>query len=140
MQNRLARNATLATLLLVFAGVLAACASSGERRQRSDPTELSREEIMSVEARNLYDVVRRLRPRWLNASRRAGERSFGLETRIVVYQGQTYLGDVEVLGDWSPSAAYKLEWLDGPRASATLPGLGSQHVAGAIIIRTRPEN
>lgn len=140
MHNRMGLQMTKVAMLLVVVGLFAACASTGERGPRSDPDELTREEIMSVDARDLYDVVRRLRPRWLNAVRRAGERSFGLQTRIVVYQDQTYLGDSEVLGNWSPSAAYKLEWMDGTRASATLPGLGSQHVAGAIIIYTRPEN
>jgi hypothetical protein len=119
---------------------LAACATSGSGVQRSSPDELTREEVLSVEARNLYDVVRRLRPRWLTAERRAGERSFSAEMRVVVYQGQTRLGDIDVLREWSPSAVYHLQWLDGPRASATLPGLGSTHVAGAIVIRTRPPN
>lgn len=127
-------------MVLLLGVLMTGCASTSEGgRTRSDPDELTRDEIMSVGARNLYEVVQRLRPRWLNAERRAGERSFGLETNVVVYQGQTRLGTVEVLGQWSPSAVYHLQWLDGARASATLPGLGSQHVAGAIIIQTHPE-
>lgn len=130
-----------AVIVLALGLLVAGCASTGENaRPRSDPDELTREEILSVEARNLYEVVQRLRPRWLRAERRAGERSFGLETNVVVYQGQTRLGTVGVLAQWSPSAAYHLQWLDGPKASATLPGIGSQHVAGAIVIRTRPES
>ncbi|MFW5947435.1 MAG: hypothetical protein ACOCUW_02980 [Gemmatimonadota bacterium] len=117
--------------------ILAGCASTGAGGSGSDPDELTREEILSVEASNLYEVVQRLRPRWLTAERRAGERSFGLQVNVLVYQGQTRLGTVEVLGNWSPSAVYGMEWLDGPEASATLPGLGSQHVAGAIVLQTR---
>jgi len=90
--------------------------------------------------RTLYDVVQRLRPRWLEI--RAGDRSFAIGTgraTIVVFQDQSYLGDVEYLKQIAPDLAYELKWLDGPTASSTLPGLGSQHVAGAIIIRTRPD-
>lgn len=134
--NMNVRYSVLATLVLLFA--VSACASSGDgTRYRSD--EISREEILSVDVTDLYDVVNRLRPRWITAERRAGDRSFGLSTGVVVFQNQTLLGDVDVLRQWSPSAAYKLEWMDGATAAASLPGLGASHVAGAIIIRTAPE-
>lgn len=127
-------------LVLAAASMLVAgCGYSQGGRSRPDPDLITREEIMSVDARTLYDVVRRLRPRWLNADRRAGERSFGLSTEVVVYQGQMYLGDIDTLRQWSPSSAYSLEWLDASTASATLPGLGSRHVSGAVVIHTGPE-
>ena len=128
------------TLVLALAGVLVAgCGYSAGGTDRPDPDYITREEIVAVDARDLYDVVRRLRPRWINASRRAGERSFGLSTEVVVYQDQMYLGDIDTLRNWSPSAAWAMEWLDASTASATLPGLGSRHVAGAIVIHTSPE-
>ena len=130
MTSRNTRMGLLTLLLLATA-----CASTGEKtRYRSD--ELTRAEIMSVDVGNLYEVVNRLRPRWITAERRAGDRSFGLGTGVVVYQNQTYLGDVDVLRQWSPSSAYGLKWMDGATASASLPGLGASHVAGAIIITT----
>lgn len=132
---------TLRSALLVFVGLSLACASTGrDGSQRARQDELSRMEIESVDAGDLYDVVQRLRPRWLTEERRAGERSFGLATGIVVYHDQTFLGNVSVLREWSSAGVYGLRWLDAAEASATLPGLGSQHVAGAIIISTRPES
>jgi hypothetical protein len=129
------RTVVLVLLVLLVTG---ACASTGERtRYRSD--ELTREEIISAEAGNLFEVVNRLRPRWVTAERRAGDRSFGLTTGVVVFQEQTYLGDLSVLRQWNPSAVYSLEWMDGATAAASLPGLGASHVAGAIIIHTSPE-
>lgn len=128
------------TMVAGLAMVLAACASSGPRegpRYRSDL--LTREEIMSQDVRNLFEVVQRLRPHWLQVGRR-GDRSFGLTTEIVVFQNQTYLGDVDALRQLAPSFAYQLRWLDGATASAALPGLGSRHVAGAIVISTAPPN
>lgn len=121
---------------LLVLGLLTACASapagskSSTRRDR-----LTRDEIMSANVTNLYDVVARLRPQWLEVSQR-GDRSFGLQTNVVVFQNQTYLGDVDVLRQLSPESAYQMDFLDGSTASNTLPGLGSQHVAGAIVIKT----
>lgn len=99
---------------------------------------LTREQIVAVDgAQNLYDVVQRLRPRWLQV--RAADRSFGLSTAIVVFQDQTFLGDVSALRQLSPELPYEMRWVDGTTASATLPGLGSKHVSGAIVLKTRPE-
>lgn len=124
-------------LTLILVGT--ACASTGTRGPRTDPDMITREEIQTAEATNLYDVVRRLRPRWLNAERRSSTRSFGnVASGIVVYQNRSYLGNLDVLEEWSPEGVYSLEWMDGARASASLPGIGSRHVVGAIIIRTSP--
>ena len=99
---------------------------------------LTREEIMGVRGvTNLYDVVERLRPRWLKV--RSQDRSFGLTTSIVVFQNQTLLGTVETLRQLQPGLAYQLKYLDGTTAKNTLPGLAFEgHVAGAIILSTSP--
>lgn len=121
---------------LLLLGLLAACASApAGSNTRSRRDRLTRDEIMSAHVTNLYDVVSRLRPQWLEAGQR-GDRSFGLPTNIVVFQNDTYLGNADVLRQLSPESAYQMDWLDGSTASNTLPGLGSQHVAGAIVIKT----
>ncbi len=126
---------TLATV--AFAG---GCAANRQAGSGTQLDRISNDELNSVPGvRNLYDVVERLRPRWLEM--RAGDRTFAVGTgraTIVVFQDQSYLGDVEMLRQLSPDVAFDLQWLDGPTASSTLAGLGSQHVAGAIIIHTRP--
>lgn len=126
---------------ILTTGLMSAC-TSATRSDNGTNTRtdlLTREQIMSVTgATSLYEVVQRLRPRWLET--RGGDRSFGLSTDIVVYQGQTFLGNVDTLGQLSPNMAYELRWLDGTTASATLPGLGSRHVVGAIILSTRPQS
>lgn len=134
MTARLSLTGALTLLLLI-----SACASGGGGQAQYRSDELTRAQIMSADVTNLYDVVKRLRPRWLTAERRAGDRSFGLSTGVMVFQNQTLLGEIEVLRQWAPSSAYKLEWMDGAEASASMPGLGASHVAGAIIIRTAPE-
>lgn len=114
---------------------LPGCASSGGGPESGgSATLITRAEIEATNVADLYDVVQRLRPRWFNVR---GSRSFGLETSIVVFQGQTFLGDISVLKDLGRDAADQLRYMDGPRASATLPGLGGRHVEGAIIIDSR---
>jgi hypothetical protein len=127
-------------LSILLTGFATACASTREDADQGTRTDvLTRAEIMGAEgARNLHDVVQRLRPRWLIA--RAGDRSFSMTTGIVVYQDQALLGDVDTLRQLGPSVARELRYLDGPTASSTLPGLGSgQHIAGAIIVVTRAQ-
>jgi hypothetical protein len=122
-------------LLISFLG--AACAStqtpetSGSRQDL-----LTREEIMGAEATNLYDVVRRLRPRWLQVR---STRSFNMETLIAVLQNDMYLGGAETLREMSPELAYEIQYMDGTRAATAIPGLMSgQHIEAAIIVKTRP--
>jgi hypothetical protein len=127
-------------LAIVLIGFPTACASTRERTDEATRSDvLTRAEIMNTAgARNLHDVVQRLRPRWLIT--RAEDRSFSMETGIVVYQDQAMLGDVDTLRQLGPSSAYELRYLDGPTATSTLPGIGSgRHIAGAIIIVTRPD-
>jgi hypothetical protein len=117
--------------------LLGGCATGRAKAASGRPDLLTREQIMSVQGvTNLYDVVQRLRPRWLIA--RAENRTLGgASVGILVYQEQTLLGDVETLRQLQPEIAYELRFLDGTTASTTLPGLGGNlHIPGAIIIST----
>lgn len=136
------RKLTGAMMVLALAAVVCAgaCAANKEAGAGTQQDRITHDELTAVEgAHNLWDVVSRLRPRWLEV--RAADRSFGIGTgkaTIVVFQDQALLGDMEMLHQLAPDVAYDMKWLDGPTASSTLPGLGSQHVAGAIILYTRP--
>jgi hypothetical protein len=124
---------SLTVLLLTVAGTACAPAATSSGR---NATQMTREEIMAVGVANLYDVIQRERPRWLQSR---GQRSFGqaaLNTEIVVFQNQTMLGGVNVLREIAPDVAMRLRYLDGATAMASLSGLGSRHVEGAIIIDT----
>ena len=130
------RTGTVATALLASA-LAWGCASTGTQSGggNGDPELLTREEILSSEATNLYDVVNRLRPRWLQVRT---QRSFSMETEIVVFQNDMYLGGPEVLREMVPDLAFEIQHLEGSRAATALPGLMSgRHIEGAIIVRTR---
>jgi hypothetical protein len=122
-----------ALLLAVLLG--GACGASSEA-VRTDMDRLTTEEIASVEAATLFEVVQRLRPRWLEV--RAVRSGFeGPPTEIVVVMDRTYLGGVDELRRLGRETAVSLEYMTGARASALLSGLGSRHVEGAIIVHTR---
>lgn len=126
-----------AVSLLTVLLLLSACAAAGTGEQRTRQDLITREEIESIDVSNLYDVVQRLRPRWLNVR---SSQSFGLGTDVVVYQGQALLGTADVLRQLGPREAHSLRYLDGATATASLPGLGSRHVAGAIVIQASPRD
>lgn len=118
--------------------LLAGCATTNAAGGAGRDDILTREQIMGVEGANsLHQVIQRLRPRWLIA--RAENRSLGgMSTGIMVYQDQTRLGGIDALRQIQPGLYYHIKYLDGSRASNTLPGLGSGvHIAGAIILYTR---
>ena len=110
-------------------GLVAACASAGERA-RSNSNVLTREEMAEVEVANVYEAVERLRPRWLQIR---AQRSFNSATEIVVYLNRSYIGDPEVLRTFAKSNVVQLRYLDAATAQATLSGLGSRSIEGAII-------
>ena len=127
--------------LLVFpvlaVAFTAACASSGgvERDEAPNRDILTREEIMATDATNLYDVIRRLRPRWLQVR---STRSLNMETEIAVLQNDMYMGTAEILREMLPEMAHEIRYLEGSRAATAIPGLMSgRHIEGAIIIMTR---
>lgn len=111
--------------------VVTACASSGGSTPSVRQDVITGEEIENARVSDLYELVQRLRPRWLELR---SPQSFNTRTEVVVYQGQTYLGGVEMLRQIGKEAAVRLIYLDGPTASATLPGLTTRQVEGAIVI------
>ena len=127
---------------IVFAAALPACfacahgAGRGGSARGIDLNIITREQIRELDVRTAYDVVERLRPRWLTV--RGGPRSFQTETEVVVFQDEAYLGNQDVLLRMGTEGIYSIRYLDGTTASATLPGMSSRHVAGAIIISMRP--
>ncbi len=117
--------------------LLAGACAGGNPRPRGGPSMdwITHEEIAELQGvQNMYDVVQRLRPRWLEV--RAADR-FILSAGVVVYQDQTFLGEVGILRQLRPDMFYSMRWLPGSVASATLPGLHPDRpVAGAIILYT----
>ncbi|MDP9200346.1 MAG: TonB-dependent receptor plug domain-containing protein [Gemmatimonadota bacterium] len=130
--------------LVVISGTLGCSSSSGATPKTSatpkaDPDLISTAEIDSQSFRDAYDVVQRLRPTWFtrksgsSSARRMGVSGSGL----VVYLDNARMGGVDALRQLNTSAIESLRFMDAATATATLPGLGSSVIAGAIVVRTR---
>jgi hypothetical protein len=121
-------------LVPLLLGVFAiGCASSGESRGSSSRV-LTQEEMLEAPASDLYEVVDRLRPRWLQARAVMG---LSGPPQILVFLNRTFLGGPEELRQFEAIHIHQLRYLDGPQAAATLSGYDSSiHVGGAIVIDT----
>lgn len=120
------------SLLLCVA--IVGCASTGDPRTSGSTTLLTYEEMADAPASNVYEIVDRLRPRWLQVR---GPLSLDGQSQILVYLNQTYLGGPGILQEFDLEQIQRIRYLDGPRASGTLSGFPSDTpVAGAIVMET----
>jgi hypothetical protein len=129
IQEASVRQLNLIPILLVLA---AGCASSRSGSEFGAPDRLTEAEIRGSDVPNAWEVVQKLRPRWL---REGVERSLRLDTVILVYQDGVRLGEVDVLKTIPVEAVRGMRVL-GAAEAGTLPGLGSRHVERVIMIST----
>ncbi|HUF25826.1 MAG TPA: hypothetical protein VMM18_02495 [Gemmatimonadaceae bacterium] len=127
---------TRLVMALALACVAAGCAGAGRSgSERRDPNLISPAEIEEMHqagVRDLYELVNRQRPIWLQ---RRPERSLQLETTILVYLNEARLGGIDALRGYPLLSVVSLRYYDAAQAML-LPGGGSAHVEGAIVIRT----
>ena len=132
------------SIALTFIGVTFACTPSANTPKAAstpkvNPDLISTAEIDSQTFRDAYDVVQRLRPTWFTrksggtSARRLGTAGSGL----VVYLDNSRMGGIEALRQLNTAAIGSLQFMDAAVATATLPGLGSSVIAGAIVARAR---
>lgn len=123
---------------LVFVAVCLAAACAGQSRAASgryNPNLIDAPEIQEMQnagVRDLFELVSRQRPTWLQTRT---ERSLQLPTAVLVYHNETRLGGVDALRGYPLHSVVSLRYLDAAQAGL-LPGGGSAHVEGAIVIRT----
>lgn len=99
-----------------------------------DPDRLTQDQIASVDVSTLYDVVHRLRPRWLEVR---SHRTFEGETQVMVVLNRTVIGGVDELREMGIDVASELEYMSGSRAQGEFALPGDRHVEGVIIVRTQ---
>ena len=121
---------------LVFICVVVAGACAGNSSTpRLNANRISSEEIEEARRHglnNAYDLIHRARPRWLQIR---NERSLRLETAVLVYQNDTRIGGVDILRNFPLDGISSIRYLDAAQAGS-LPGAGSAHIEGAIVIAT----
>jgi hypothetical protein len=132
--------------IVVLGAALGCSASSGTNRAstaKPDQDVITAAEIGARPFRDAYDIVQQLRPNWFTrksggaTARRMGTSPSSSATGagLLVYMNNARLGGVEALRQLSASGIESLRFVDAATATATLPGIGSSVVAGAIIVR-----
>lgn len=124
----------LASCWLVFGAT--ACASTGTSHSSGSSDRITSAEISSSSANNAYELVSRLRPNWLKRTS-TGSIGGGVRSQVIlVYLDGNRLGDVSALRTLSVTGIRSAQWLDSVRAATVLQGIGSDAIAGAIVLRT----
>ncbi len=129
----MSKNVAAVGIILASALLVTACMTSPGHDRASgpssgDPDLITRPEIDRGQWADLYDLVRNLRPRWLQPR---GTDSFANPGEVQVYIDGTRLGGVDLLRGISTSAVDRLEWVDPISASGRW---GLDHAHGVIAI------
>ncbi len=119
-------------ILLCVVSAVPACASGSSSRGTTPPdrSSLGIDEIRPFSHGTAYQVIRALRPEWLEVQPRTV--TLGAQRRV--YLDDLHLGGLETLEQISASSIAAIYYFDGPRATQRW---GSDHAAGVIQIRTR---
>lgn len=119
--------------LLVALLVLGGCASSGVSSSASSGSrdEITREQLLEMPEATAFDVVRRLRGRWLRP-RGAGTSIRLAATDVIVYiNNQREPGGVDALRSFRAGGLQSIEFFDASQATIRW---GTGHPAGAIVV------
>ena len=121
-------------VLLAAALVAVGCASSGESGGPSRSRNLITEaELMEVPHSSVYEAVRALRPRWLQARAGATFSSPARQTAMVYIDGQLR-GNLSELWSLLPGEVSEVRFMS---ASDATTRFGTNHIGGAIVVTTR---
>jgi len=113
--------------------LIAGCAGGGSGSSGGGSDRITGEDLGSVDVANLYEVVQRLRPRWLEVRRTAG---FEQDAAVLVFMDRTYLGGVDELRSLGPETAASLQYMGASQAQAELRAPGGMTMAAAIVIHS----
>jgi hypothetical protein len=120
-------------LLLLTALASLACGSgqaSGPRPVRTNPREISSDEIGRTRVNNAMEAVQSLRPAWLQ---RHGSMSFSGDGDIAVYLNDSRMGGVDALRQLEVRSISTIRYYDATAAQARF---GLNHLHGAIQVLT----
>lgn len=117
-----------------------ACASTGSSAKTgvasSSPDLITGAEISATQSTNAYELIQRLRPRWLQAQVTGSLAGGGRTQIIAVYMDGLRVGAQEGLRSISSNGILKIQYYDAARAATILRDVGSEPIAGAIVIST----
>ncbi len=125
-------SALLLFALLAVGAVGCATRGSGEGGSRSGTNVLEREQFAELHYADAYEIVARLRPRWLRA-RGFGTLRDSSANLPVVYRDDRLLGELDRLRDIDFDTVVRIEYIG---ASDSTTRFGTGHSGGVILVTT----
>jgi hypothetical protein len=123
---------------ILLLATLAACSSggaspSGTSAPRADRNVITRAQIESANAQDMYEVIQRLRPEYLRAQR--GTSSMNREPDMaVVYVNGVRQGEPGLLRAMRPAEVEEVRFINAADATTRF---GTGHAGGVIEVKTR---
>lgn len=94
-------------------------------------------EIAAIPASSAYDLVSRLRPSWLRSGGISSISGGRISSQVtLVYLDGTKMGEINALSTISANGIQTMRWLDAARAQTLLREIGTEAIAGAIVLST----
>ncbi|HEU4561543.1 MAG TPA: hypothetical protein VFS20_27205 [Longimicrobium sp.] len=110
----------------------APAAAAEAPRQRRNPNEITRAQMLEKGARNVYEGIRMIRASWLRASR--GLSSSTQQNPVVaVYRDGALVGGISTLHDMEVDSIIKVEYID---PNTAVQRFGSDAAGGAILVHS----
>jgi hypothetical protein len=119
----------------VAAAAPADSAQQNTRRPRRNSRVLTAEDITRTGATNAFDVVSRVRSRWLH-DRGPGEKDDAGPVLLQVYRNGQLVGNADALRQIAAGDILTMEWVD-PITARTRYGPRAGH--GVILVTDKPE-
>jgi hypothetical protein len=138
---RFARRALPVVIVASFAAACAGPANSGSSAPRRDSSVITAEDMTRVQATNLYDVVHRLHPEWLNQRTAATVGSLNNAAPaqpidVQVFIDSQHIGTSETLKQLVVSTTTALKYYTAAEAQTRF---GAGNLNGVIqVIMTKP--
>lgn len=129
--QRAKRYALITGTLLMMVGCSVA-GGSGSTSSYSSSDTLTLQEIRDAHTSTAFDVVRKLRPMWLQTR---GRETINNPSEIAVYLDGIRSGGPAFLETIPSSAVTSMRYIDAATATQRW---GTNHVHGAIMVSTRP--
>ena len=126
----------LAILVISIGCASSAGSASNPKTRMSSPDYVTSIEIQATPASNAYELISRLRPRWLQTTATGSLSGGGRSQVIAVYVDGVRVGAKEGLRSIPASSIKTMQYYDAGRAATILRGVGSEPIAGAIVITT----
>ncbi|HUQ19170.1 MAG TPA: hypothetical protein VM099_06120 [Gemmatimonadaceae bacterium] len=113
-----------------------ACASSGKVGETQSSSDfVTSVEIANTQATTAYDLVNRLRPNWLRGGGISSISGGNIASQTtLVYLDGNKIGELDALRSIPSNGIKTMRWLDPARAQTMLRGIGTEPLAGVIVL------